>query len=76
MRPPLDFCWDSVHHGYMGAIVIIFGYYAENEWIMLLGALLLFDDIVEHTITQDTPFRILYEKTIKNMLPKCCTMNE
>ena len=29
---------------------------------MLVGALTAFDDVVEHTVTRDTPIRIIFEK--------------
>ena len=37
---------------------------------MAIGALLTVDDIVEHTVTRDTPIRILFEKFILPYLKK------
>ena len=31
---------------------------------MLIGALMALDDAIEHTITRDTPIRIIFEKLI------------
>lgn len=70
-RPPNPFCWDRLHHGYIGIALIIIGHLVENDWLMVIGILILIDDIIEHTITEDTPLRILYEKLIKDILPKC-----
>ena len=41
-------------------------------WQLLIGigALMLVDDIIEHTITADTPLRLLYDKVIKPRLKK------
>ena len=36
-------------------------------FFMLLGALVALDDFIEHTVTRDTPIRIIFEKYI---LPK------
>ncbi len=38
---------------------------------MLLGIFGIVDDILEHTVTADTPLRIIYENTIKESMPAC-----
>ena len=38
--------------------------------LVVIGTLMIADDAIEHTITADTPLRILYVKIIKPMLEK------
>lgn len=56
------------HHFYMGLLLMIgsinystFQVHELNFWI---GFLISLDDVVEHTITADTPLRILFDKVI------------
>lgn len=47
------------HHAYIGLLL--------SGWefpINVIGLLILLDDIIEHTITVDTPLRILFDKYI------------
>ena len=82
MRPPVKFVWYRNHHLYYGIALFLFGLYnyylmkrsGELEkckfiwyFFMLLGAVMAIDDAIEHTVTRDTPIRILFEKFI---LPK------
>lgn len=77
MRPPVPFKWRGNHHAYHGIWLMAFGAFQwymgiDNyelttliplwQSIIGIGALMLIDDIVEHTKTADTPLRILYEK--------------
>lgn len=71
MRSGLPFCWDRLHHGYIGIVITIIGYLMKNNWIMIVGILVLLDDIIEHWVTGDTPLRIFYEQTLKENLPNC-----
>lgn len=79
MQPPVKFVWYRNHHLYYGIAFFLFGLYnyylmkRSNElkkcksiWemIMIIGVLLALDDIIEHTLTRDTPIRILFEKYI------------
>ena len=74
MRPPVPFKWRGNHHGYYGVFFIVFGlfnvYMGMNNieelmplwWTITgVGVFMLVDDIIEHTITADTPLRILWE---------------
>ncbi len=71
MREPIPWCWDRLHHFYIGLAITIIGYILKNKWIMLLGIFGIVDDILEHTVTADTPLRIIYENTIKESMPAC-----
>ena len=79
MRSPVKFLWYRNHHAYYGVSLFLFGLYnyflmkRSNEltkleylWILLMaiGTLLAIDDIVEHTVTRDTPIRIIFEEFI------------
>ena len=81
----VPFKWRGNHHSYHGAWLVAFGIFqwymgidnGELEslipfWQGLIGvgALMVIDDIIEHTITADTPLRILYEKIIMPILLK------
>lgn len=82
MRPPIKFKWYRNHHMYYGISLFLFGLYnyylmkrsgelmkCKSIWqmCMLIGVVMALDDLVEHTITQDTPIRLLFEKF---MLPR------
>lgn len=79
MRPPVKFIWKGNHHSYHGLWLIAFGAFqwymgidngALSNVIPLwqtcigIGTFMLIDDVVEHTITADTPLRLIYEKLI------------
>jgi hypothetical protein len=78
MKPPVKFQWRGVHHSYLGIFFTIFGAFflymnAVNTWgflnyiysfFVIAGIYLIIDDIVEHTITESTPMRILWFKII------------
>lgn len=79
MRPPVKFVWYRNHHLYYGIALFLFGLYnyylmkrsGELEkckfiwyFFMLLGAIMAIDDAIEHTVTRDTPIRIIFEKLI------------
>ena len=79
MRPRVQFVWYRNHHLYYGIALFLFGLYnyylmlrsgelekCKPVWqmFMLIGALLALDDLVEHTITRDTPIRIIFERYI------------
>lgn len=71
MRPPIPFYWDKLHHLYIGIFLTIIGFYCKNKIIMYLGIFGIADDVVEHTITGDTPVRIIFERYIKDRIPPC-----
>lgn len=83
MRPHVLFKWRGNHHSYFGIFLIVFGlfnnYMAIDNgelaatipfWQLCIGigAFMLVDDIIEHTLTADTPLRILYDRFIKPRL--------
>ena len=79
MRPLVKFVWYRNHHLYYGIALFLFGLYnyylmkksgellkCKTVWqiFMIIGALLAVDDAIEHTITKDTPIRVLFEDYI------------
>lgn len=74
MRPPVKFKWRGIHHGYLGAFFVAFGvfflYMNTGNGLDplnliycifgIVGGYLILDDMVEHTITEDTPARLLW----------------
>lgn len=85
MREPVKFKWCRNHHLYYGISLFIFGAYnyifmvdsnellmCEPIWVvfMAIGGFLAADDFIEHTITRDTPIRLLFEKVIYPWLLK------
>ncbi|MCK4328505.1 hypothetical protein KAX02_01555 [candidate division WOR-3 bacterium] len=83
MQAKVQFHWKGNHHAYYGIWLIFFGifnnYMAIDNgelaatipfWQLCIGigAFMLVDDIIEHTLTADTPLRILYDKIIKPRL--------
>jgi uncharacterized membrane protein len=80
MKLPVKFVWKGNHHAYYGICFIAFGIFnmymgsgngvLESvmplwEGLVGLGAFMLADDVVEHTVTSSTPLRILYEKLFR-----------
>lgn len=75
MKPPVKFEWKGNHHGYYGIFAVAFGLFnwymgidngaLENlipmwqTWVGI-GALMIIDDVIEHTITGSTPLRWLF----------------
>lgn len=65
-----------MHHGYLGILMIIYGFTGINDittsligWSFIgIGAYTLIDDIIEHTLTCNTPLRIFYDKIIYPLL--------
>lgn len=83
MRKRVPFQWRGNHHSYTGLWLIGFGLFnwymgIDNGclstlipfWQSLIGVgLFMFvDDVWEHTISADTPLRIMYEKIIVPIL--------
>lgn len=78
MKPPVKFYWRGVHHGYLGAFFVAFGtfflYMNVNNGLdalnylygtfVVIGLFAIIDDIVEHTITEDTILRRIWNKII------------
>jgi len=75
MRPPVKFYWRGVHHSYLGAWFAAFGIFflwmntgngleglnILYSLFIAVGVYLIVDDVIEHTITADTPGRRLWE---------------
>ena len=83
MKPKVDFIWRGKHHGYIGVWFIAFGafflYMDYNDpasilwlWkaIIGIGAYMIIDDVIEHTITASAPLRILWEKILLPLIMK------
>jgi len=79
MRPPVPFKPIRNHHSYYGVFLAAFGIFnylmmigsnelleLSNMWItfIIIGILMIADDVIEHNITADTPLRILFEKIL------------
>ena len=75
MKPPVKFYLKGIHHSYYGLFLgVIPGsiFYLLNQnnnldyinpifiFMILFGILLIVDDVIEHTITEDTPARIIW----------------
>jgi len=71
LRPARYFCWDRLHHLYLGIFTLTIGYYTKDKLMMAIGLFVIVDDIIEHTVTADTPLRIFYEQMLKNDMPAC-----
>lgn len=75
LRPPVPFKWRGIHHGYLGGWFVAFGaFFLYMNWgngldflnpfyglFVVVGAVCIVDDVIEHTITADTPLRRLWE---------------
>ena len=78
MIPRNPFNWRGPHHGYIGMFLIILGALMHPEqyavWIRVLfggvGLLILFDDLIEHTVTKATPLRLFFERIIYPLVKK------
>lgn len=63
MKPPNKFIPFAPHHIYLGLVMIVAGvlcipYYTTSAIVFsIVGALIFFDDLLEHTITASTPLR-------------------
>jgi len=83
LEPPVKFRWRGNHHLYHGLWIAAFGAFnwymgVDNAeltalipfWQLLIGigAFMVADDIIEHTITGSTPLRLLYTKIIRPIL--------
>jgi len=51
------------HHAYLGALLLGWDYP-----INIIGALILLDDIYEHTVDENSPLRIFFDKYIADKL--------
>lgn len=83
LKPHVPFEWRGNHHLYYGIFLAIFGFFnwymgIDNGELTTLiplwqtcigiGIYMIVDDTIEHTITADTPLRILYIKIIRPLL--------
>ena len=69
--PPRPFCWDKLHHCYIGVAIAVVGYAMKNNWVIFIGVLFVVDDILEHHVTNDTPLRQIYEQVIQQHVGTC-----
>jgi uncharacterized membrane protein len=85
MRDLVPFKWKGNHHSYTGLWFIGFGLFnwymgVDNgelstliplwQGLTCVGAFMVVDDVIEHTITADTPLRLFYEKVIMPILKR------
>ena len=78
MRDPIKFYWKNTHHLYIGVGVIVFAwlmvpYEYYNLWrniFFILGTYTVVDDLIEHTITGNTPLRLFSEKILYPFMKK------
>jgi len=78
MRPRNPFIPKAPHHLYIGLFILFLSwtmwdydyYHPLCEYLATLGAYVIIDDVIEHTITSDTPLRILFEKVVYPILVK------
>lgn len=85
MRPHVPFQWKGNHHLYHGIWLAAFGIFqwymgVDNgvlsnviplwQCLIGIGVFMVIDDIIEHTVTADTPLRLLYEEVILPILKK------
>jgi len=78
MREPIKFHWKALHHLYIGICILILAwlivlnkqYPIWGNNFFLLGIYTVFDDIIEHTVTANTPLRFLTEKILEPTLKK------
>jgi hypothetical protein len=82
MRSPIKFYWKKFHHLYIGLFIIAYAfiivldeYYSilTNNYF-LLGAYIFVDDLIDHTITANTPLGILYERVLYPIMKKIKTI--
>lgn len=72
LKPPVEFVARGPHHLYIGLILMGFGWLMDpyeyyQVWSNLFyfaGALIVVDDLVEHTITGSTPLRWFFDKIL------------
>lgn len=85
MKELVPFKWRGNHHSYYGIFLAVFGLFnwymgIDNgelaslipmwQGLVVIGTLMIVDDVIEHTWTASTPLRILYIKIIKPILEK------
>lgn len=76
MRDPVSFKPIAPHHSYIGIMIMTLGalmspHELYGNWDLIfmgIGGLILVDDIVEHTVTGNTPLRLLFEKVLVKFL--------
>lgn len=71
MRDAIPWCWDRFHHLYEGIFLLTVGYLIKNNIVMFVGIIFILDDVIEHTVTADTPIRLVYENFIKDKVSTC-----
>jgi len=76
MRKRNPFVPKAPHHLYIGIFILFLAwtmkdydyYHPLCDILFVVGAYITIDDIIEHTITADTPLRILFEKVLVPLL--------
>jgi hypothetical protein len=78
MKPRNKFVWKAPHHLYIGLVFILFGWLMDPYEIyrllvnpfFIFGGLLVIDDVIEHTITYDSPVRLFADSFLYPILRK------
>jgi hypothetical protein len=78
MRKRVKFEPIAPHHLYMGLFLMFISwtmlpysyYYPLCEYTMVIGLLVVIDDLVEHLVTGSTPLRLLFEKAIIKIIKR------
>ena len=39
-----------IHHGYVGIVVLLAWYFAQNDWLLIIGTSLLLSDAIHHFV--------------------------
>jgi len=68
MRKRNPFKWRAPHHLYLGLFLVLVGYLSAPYYPLttllsyIFGIVITLDDVFEHTISMDSPLRLLAEK--------------
>ncbi|PIR06815.1 MAG: hypothetical protein COV55_02485 [Candidatus Komeilibacteria bacterium CG11_big_fil_rev_8_21_14_0_20_36_20] len=60
--PLHSFHWQENHHLYWGAAILGFGYYFKSKPLKIVGAVVIFDDLVQHSFHVQTPLYLINNK--------------
>lgn len=56
----MSFRWREWHHGYLGLLVFGVGFWRDSGLLMVVGAFIAIDDMVQHLLEIETPLTALY----------------
>jgi len=78
MKKRNPFIPKAPHHLYIGLFILFLAwtmkdysyYHPLCDILTVIGAFITIDDVIEHTVTADTPLRLLFDKIIVPLLRK------